>query len=76
MLESGLLQEDADAWHLDGLLPPLAIPTSLHDSFMARLDRMAPVKEVAQVGAAIGREFSSGPLAPVLDMNAVTLDAA
>jgi len=43
---------------------------------MARLDRMAPVKEVAQVGAVIGREFSARLLAPVLDMNEGTLDAA
>jgi class 3 adenylate cyclase/tetratricopeptide (TPR) repeat protein len=76
VLESGLLREDTDTWRLDGPLPPLAIPSSLHDSFMARLDRMAPVKEVAQVGAAIGREFSSRLLAPVLDMNAAALDAA
>ena len=76
MLESGLLTEDADAWRLDGPLPPLAIPSSLHDSFIARLDRMAPVKEVAQVGAAIGREFSSRLLAPVLGMSTAALDAA
>jgi class 3 adenylate cyclase/tetratricopeptide (TPR) repeat protein len=76
VLESGLLTEDTDAWRLDGRLPPLAIPSSLHDSFMARLDRMAPVKEVAQVGAAIGREFSSRLLAPVLGMSAAALDAA
>ena len=36
----------------------LAIPSSLHDSLMARLDRLTPVKEIAQIGAAIGREFS------------------
>jgi class 3 adenylate cyclase/tetratricopeptide (TPR) repeat protein len=76
VLESGLLRENADAWRLDGPLPPLAIPSSLHDSFIARLDRMAPLKEVAQVGAAIGREFSSRLLAPVIDMNAATLEAA
>jgi predicted ATPase len=76
VLESGLLREDTDAWRLDGPLPPLAIPSSLHDSFMARLDRMAPVKEVAQVGAAIVREFSSRLLGPVLDMSAPTLDGA
>jgi class 3 adenylate cyclase/tetratricopeptide (TPR) repeat protein len=76
VLESGLLTEEPDAWRLDGPLPPLAIPSSLHDSFMARLDRLAPVKEVAQMGAAIGREFSSRLLAPVLDMNAATLNAA
>jgi class 3 adenylate cyclase/tetratricopeptide (TPR) repeat protein len=76
VLESGLLTEDAKVWRLEGALPPLAIPSSLHDSFMARLDRMAPVKEVAQVGAAIGREFSSRLLAPVLDMKAAALGAA
>jgi len=76
VLESGLLTEGADTWRVDGPLPPLAIPSSLHDSFIARLDRMAPVKEVAQVGAAIGREFSSRLLAPVLGMNAATLEAA
>jgi len=76
VLESGLLTEDTDAWRLAGPLPPLAIPSSLHDSFIARLDRMASVKEVAQVGAAIGREFSSRLLAPVLDINEATLGAS
>ena len=36
----------------------LAVPASLHASLMARLDRLGPAKEVAQIGAAIGREFS------------------
>jgi class 3 adenylate cyclase/tetratricopeptide (TPR) repeat protein len=76
VLESGLMTEGADAWLLDGPLPPLAIPSSLHDSFIARLDRMAPVKEVAQVGAAIGREFSSRLLALVLGMTTAALDTA
>jgi tetratricopeptide (TPR) repeat protein len=76
VLESGLLTEDTDAWRLDGPLPPLAIPSTLHDSFMARLDRMAPVKEIAQVGAAIGREFSSRLLTAVLGMHAAAVDAA
>ena len=58
MLESGLLREERDRYVLAGPLPPLAIPATLHDSLMARLDRLAPVKEVAQIGAAIGREFS------------------
>src|SRR5271166_5126422 len=43
---------------LDHALTPLAIPSTLQDSLMARLDRLAPVKEIAQIGAAIGREFS------------------
>jgi predicted ATPase len=38
--------------------PALAVPASLHASLMARLDRFGPAKEVAQIGAAIGREFS------------------
>ena len=76
VLESGLLREEDGHYALDGPLPPLAIPSSLHDSFIARLDRMAPGKEVAQIGAAIGREFSSRLLAPVLDMNMPALDAA
>jgi class 3 adenylate cyclase/predicted ATPase len=58
VLEAGILVEEADSYRLDGPLPSLAIPTTLHDSLMARLDRLASVKEVAQIGAAIGREFS------------------
>jgi predicted ATPase len=58
VLESGILVEDAEGYRLDGPLPPLAIPATLHDSLMARLDRLAPVKEIGQIGAAIGREFS------------------
>jgi predicted ATPase len=57
-LESGLLREETDRYVLDGALPPFAIPTSLHDSLMAQLDRLASVRHVAQIGAAIGREFS------------------
>ena len=45
--------------------PALAVPPSLHASLMARLDRLGPAKEVAQVGAAIGREFSHALLAAV-----------
>jgi predicted ATPase len=58
IIESGLLREEDGHYALDGALPPRAIPTTLHDSLMARLDRLAPVREVAQIGAAIGREFS------------------
>jgi class 3 adenylate cyclase/tetratricopeptide (TPR) repeat protein len=58
LLEGGLLRERDDRYVLDGPLPPVAIPSSLYASLMARLDRLSPVKEVAQIGAAIGREFS------------------
>ena len=58
VLESGLLQEHEDRYELRGPLPPLAIPATLHDSLMARLDRLATVKALAQLGATLGREFS------------------
>ena len=45
--------------------PALAVPASLHASLMARLDRLGPAKEVAQIGAVIGREFSHALLAAV-----------
>jgi class 3 adenylate cyclase/predicted ATPase len=58
VLEGDILVKDADGYRLARPLPPLAIPTTLQDSLMARLDRLAPVKEIGQIGAAIGREFS------------------
>src|SRR4051794_12063497 len=76
ILESGLLADAGDHYELHGPLPPLAIPTTLHDSLMARLDRLAPVKEVAQIGAVIGREFSHELLAAVTPMPGDLLDAA
>jgi len=57
VLESELLRMEGDRYVLDGPLPPLAIPTSLHASLMARLDRLASVRHVAQIGAAFGRWF-------------------
>jgi predicted ATPase len=67
LLESGLMTDAGDHYKLAGPLPPLAIPANLHDSLMARLDRLAPVKELAQIGAVIGREFSHELLAVVAD---------
>ena len=58
VLETGLLLERDDHYVLSRPLPPMAIPTTLHASLMARLDRLAPVREVAQIGAVVGREFS------------------
>ena len=58
VLESGLLEEREDRYVLTGPLPPLAIPATLHDSLMARLDRLVTVKSLAQLGATLGREFS------------------
>ena len=65
VLESGLLQDAGDQLTTVGPLPPLAIPTTLLGSLTARLDRLGPVKEIAQIGAAIGREFSYRLLAAV-----------
>jgi predicted ATPase len=58
VLELDLLRAAGDHYELSGPLPSFAIPATLHDSLMARLDRLAPVKELAQIGAVIGREFS------------------
>jgi class 3 adenylate cyclase/predicted ATPase len=58
VLGSGLIEEAADRYVLHGPLPPLAIPATLHDSLLARLDRLASAREIAQLGAVIGREFS------------------
>ena len=76
IIESGLLREEDGHYALDGALPPLAIPTTLHDSLMARLDRLAPVREVAQIGAAIGREFSYHLLSAVAQQPDDRLKAA
>jgi predicted ATPase len=76
VLESGLLREAGDAYLLQAPLPALAIPTSLRDSLLARLDRLAPVKEVAQIGACIGREFSYELLARVSTLSNELLEGA
>ena len=56
--------------------PALAVPASLHASLMARLDRLGPAKEVAQIGAAIGREFSHALLAAVAHKPGTELGSA
>jgi TOMM system kinase/cyclase fusion protein len=58
VLESGLLREADGHYELIGPLPPLAIPSTLQDSLMARLDRLSTVREIVQLGATLGREFS------------------
>jgi len=76
VLESGWLQERDGQYVLEGALPPLAIPTSLHASLMARLDRLAAVKEVAQIGAVIGREIPYELLAAVSPLGDADLQVA
>src|SRR5439155_7444051 len=76
VLESGLLQEREDHYVLTGPLPPLAIPTTLHDSLMARLDRLAAATEVAQLGATLGRTFSYELLRAVTPLDEAALQQA
>ena len=57
LLESDLLEEDAEEYVLTGSLSSTAIPATLQDSLMARLDSLPTVKEVAQLGSVLGREF-------------------
>ncbi len=76
VLESGLVQERDGHYVLDRPLPPLAIPTTLHASLIARLDRSPIVKEVAHIGAAIGRQFSYELLSTVAGFNGEKLHEA
>ena len=76
VLESGLLREAGNRYELTGPLPPLAIPSTLHASLVARLDRLASVKDVAQIGAVIGREFTYSLIAAVSALPERDLQAA
>src|SRR5262245_54315845 len=73
VLESGLVKEKEWQYELAGPLQPLAIPTTLQDSLMARLDRQGVGKLVAQLGATVGREFSYGVLQAVAPLDEATL---
>ena len=73
VLESGFLREADGAYELTAPLPPLAIPATLHDSLMARLDRLSTVKIVAQLGAIIGRTFAYEVLQAVVPLDEATL---
>ena len=76
ILESGLLRDDGARYTLAGPLPLLAIPDTLQGSLLARLDRLGPVKEVAQLGAVLGREFAYELLAAVSPLPDTELQAA
>jgi predicted ATPase/class 3 adenylate cyclase len=76
VIESGLLQERNGHYVLDRPLPSLSIPTTLHASLMARLDRLGSAREVAQIGAAVGREFSYELLSAVAGLPKQKLDEA
>ena len=76
VLEAGWLADAGDRYELARPLPALEVPATLQGSLMARLDRLAGPKAVAQVGAVIGREFAYALLAPLADLPEPELDAA
>ena len=76
VVESGLLVDSGDRYMAAGAVAPLAIPTSLQASLLARLDRLAPAREVAQIAAALGRQFSQELIGAVAEMPPVQLDGA
>jgi class 3 adenylate cyclase/predicted ATPase len=73
VLESGLVQEHEEHYALTGPLPPLAIPATLRDALLARLDRLGAAKGLAQLGATLGREFSYALLQAVVPWDEGTL---
>jgi predicted ATPase len=73
LLESGHLKDVDGRDELTGTLPALAIPATLHDSLMARLDRLMTGKVIAQLGATIGRQFSYELLQKVSQLDGLTL---
>lgn len=68
VLDSGLMRAEGDRFVIDGPLPQRAIPATIQDSLMARLDQLALPKEIAQVGSVIGRRFSFELLATVTEL--------
>jgi class 3 adenylate cyclase/predicted ATPase len=77
VVESGLLSDEGNRYALNQPIPLLAIPPSLHASLLARLDRLGPAaKEIAQIGAAIGRDFPYELLAAVAQRSEAELHDA
>jgi predicted ATPase/class 3 adenylate cyclase len=76
VVESGLVVDAGDRYNVAGPLPQLAIPATLNDSLLARLDRLAPTREVAQIAAALGRHFSYELISAVAPMPKRQLDEA
>jgi class 3 adenylate cyclase/predicted ATPase len=75
LLTSALLREEADQYVLTGPLRTVAIPDTLQDALMARLDQLNTAKEVAQLGAVLGREFAHELLQAIAPQDEDTLQA-
>jgi DNA-binding winged helix-turn-helix (wHTH) protein len=76
VLESQLTRLDTGAHRSNGALPPLSIPSTLEDTLRARIDRLSSVKDVAQVGAAVGRSFAYKIISAVISQDTEVLRAA
>jgi class 3 adenylate cyclase/predicted ATPase/ABC-type cobalamin/Fe3+-siderophores transport system ATPase subunit len=76
LLEAGLLVEGADSFALEAPFKELNIPDSLQALLMERVDRLGPVKEIVQTGAAIGREFTYELLRATVDVTDSQLNSA
>ncbi|UFW85695.1 AAA family ATPase [Bradyrhizobium barranii] len=76
VIDSGILADAGDRFDAREPVPRLAIPTSLHASLLARFDRLAPVRELAQIGAALGRSFSHELISAVAAMPQQQVDGA
>jgi predicted ATPase len=74
VMETGVVEDKVDGYTATGLAPSLAIPASLHASLLARLDRLAPTREAAQLGAALGRSFSHELISAVASIPPQVLD--
>ena len=76
VVESGILTETGDGYRIVGPVDSLAIPTTLHASLLARLDRLDPTREVAQIAAVLGRQFSHEVISAVAPMPQQQLNEA
>ncbi|MEP1207666.1 MAG: adenylate/guanylate cyclase domain-containing protein [Rhizobiaceae bacterium] len=76
ILESGELRETENSYELTGPIGRMTIPATLHDSLMARIDRLQPIKEVAQMAACIGRSFDRSALIKVSRLDDQAMDEA
>lgn len=74
LLDSDLLREADDVFELTRSLPNMGVPFSLQDSLAARLDRLGPVRRLAQIGAVLGRDFEVELLRQVADVDGDEID--
>ena len=73
ILEASFLREMEDAYELTGPLSAVSVPATLQDSLMARLDRLPTIREVAQLGSILGREFAYDMLQAIASLDETAL---